>query len=419
MFEDLGQGYRLKNFSNEIVLHTTSFDIFSTMVPITSVCLLSLFVPLSIRTTQMFDTASLSLNLCYLHFFSLTVRNLADWHEESVCSESGSRPIQFDLSFYIGIGSRRGLPAALRLKSHREEGKNIWKLNSTRSRVGGGSYRRESVGARKVCVSWIWLRLRWNKDEGNYRDTDIFPEDEWQVVCATRWAEANGIALSRQWWPCCHAFLNSGLPVDPLWTSEPRRPFYPQRKFRWAKEAPSSIFCAPQIIWCFSHIDTSGDVYFQEHTAVLHTHTHTHTQTDLHLLVSVLGGVFAALALPAQFLQLRLALLQTLPFALVLHLVLFQCGLGRGQYKVSGGAAALACPRMICTLISNCPDKCLVTVLTSDWCSVMTKTLMEGLWCVGYLSFYFQQLFPLLSSFYPLYLQQSSSYLLAQAFFGR
>ena len=46
--------------------------------------------------------------------------------------------------------------------------------------------------------------------------------------------------------------------------------------------------------------------------------------TYLHLLLPVLGRVLAALALPAQLLQLRLALLQTLPFALVLHLVLLQ-----------------------------------------------------------------------------------------------
>lgn len=50
-------------------------------------------------------------------------------------------------------------------------------------------------------------------------------------------------------------------------------------------------------------------------------------ETHPHLLVSVLGGMLAALALPPQFLQLGLALLQTLPFALVLHLVLLQCSL--------------------------------------------------------------------------------------------
>lgn len=47
-------------------------------------------------------------------------------------------------------------------------------------------------------------------------------------------------------------------------------------------------------------------------------------ETDLHLLISVLGGVLAALALPAQLLQFGLALLQTLPFALVFHLVFLQ-----------------------------------------------------------------------------------------------
>lgn len=49
----------------------------------------------------------------------------------------------------------------------------------------------------------------------------------------------------------------------------------------------------------------------------------------LHLLLAVLGGVLAALALPAQLLQFSLALLQTLPFALVFHLVFLQgslCG---------------------------------------------------------------------------------------------
>lgn len=44
--------------------------------------------------------------------------------------------------------------------------------------------------------------------------------------------------------------------------------------------------------------------------------------THPHLFVTVLGRVLAALALPPQLLQLGLALLQALPFALVLHLVL-------------------------------------------------------------------------------------------------
>lgn len=49
--------------------------------------------------------------------------------------------------------------------------------------------------------------------------------------------------------------------------------------------------------------------------------------SHLHLLLSVLGRVLAALALPAQLLQLGLTLLQALPFALVLHLVFLQGGL--------------------------------------------------------------------------------------------
>ena len=53
-------------------------------------------------------------------------------------------------------------------------------------------------------------------------------------------------------------------------------------------------------------------------------------ETHLHLLLSILGGVLAALALPAQLLQLGLALLQTLPFALVLRLVLLEGSL-RGE----------------------------------------------------------------------------------------
>ena len=61
----------------------------------------------------------------------------------------------------------------------------------------------------------------------------------------------------------------------------------------------------------------------------------TQRATHLHLLLAVLGGVLAALALPAQLLQFSLALLQTLPFALVLHLVFLQGSLrgarGRAQ----------------------------------------------------------------------------------------
>lgn len=53
--------------------------------------------------------------------------------------------------------------------------------------------------------------------------------------------------------------------------------------------------------------------------------------SHLHLLLSVLGRVLAALALPTQLLQLSLALLQTLPFALVLHLVFLQGSLQGGD----------------------------------------------------------------------------------------
>lgn len=52
-------------------------------------------------------------------------------------------------------------------------------------------------------------------------------------------------------------------------------------------------------------------------------------EAHLHLLIPVLGGVLAALALSAQLLQLGLALLQALPFALVFHLVFLQGGLRR------------------------------------------------------------------------------------------
>lgn len=46
--------------------------------------------------------------------------------------------------------------------------------------------------------------------------------------------------------------------------------------------------------------------------------------THLHLLISIFGGVLAALTLPAQFLQLGLALLQTLSFTFVFHLIFLQ-----------------------------------------------------------------------------------------------
>lgn len=46
--------------------------------------------------------------------------------------------------------------------------------------------------------------------------------------------------------------------------------------------------------------------------------------THLHLLVSIFGGVLAALTLPAQFLQFGLALLQTLSFTFVFRLIFLQ-----------------------------------------------------------------------------------------------
>lgn len=70
----------------------------------------------------------------------------------------------------------------------------------------------------------------------------------------------------------------------------------------------------------------------------------------LHLLLSVLGRVLAALALPAQLLQLGLTLLQTLPFALVLHLVFLEGSLKgatesrRDQLKRAQIKAALFTP---------------------------------------------------------------------------
>ena len=87
------------------------------------------------------------------------------------------------------------------------------------------------------------------------------------------------------------------------------------------------------------------------------------TLTDLHLLVSVLRGVLAALALPAQLLQLGLALLQTLPFALVLRLVLLQRRL-RGAAHGKQGAR----PHWICYTDSSQPDKwCVSDSLPDDW----------------------------------------------------
>lgn len=69
----------------------------------------------------MFDTVGSSRNLRYLHF--------------SRCEEPfrpapklrvpgrGSHPIQLSMSYPISTGSSRGLPGALKLKSHQGEGK--------------------------------------------------------------------------------------------------------------------------------------------------------------------------------------------------------------------------------------------------------------------------------------------------------
>lgn len=61
-------------------------------------------------------------------------------------------------------------------------------------------------------------------------------------------------------------------------------------------------------------------------------------EAHLHLLLSILGGVLAALALSAQLLQLSLALLQTFPFALVFDLVFLQGSLcGEEQRSTKSG----------------------------------------------------------------------------------
>lgn len=58
---------------------------------------------------------------------------------------------------------------------------------------------------------------------------------------------------------------------------------------------------------------------------------HREGGAHLHLLLAVLGGVLAALALPAQLLQFGLALLQTLPFTLMFQLVFLQGSLRGGN----------------------------------------------------------------------------------------
>ncbi len=53
----------------------------------------------------------------------------------------------------------------------------------------------------------------------------------------------------------------------------------------------------------------------------------------LQLLLAVLGGILAALALPPQFLQLTLAFLQTLSFVFVLNLVLLKSRLQEEKHR--------------------------------------------------------------------------------------
>lgn len=62
--------------------------------------------------------------------------------------------------------------------------------------------------------------------------------------------------------------------------------------------------------------------------------------THLHLLVSIFGGVLAALTLPAQFLQFGLALLQTLSFTFVFHLIFLQSCLPDEITQLSSQSAA-------------------------------------------------------------------------------
>lgn len=62
--------------------------------------------------------------------------------------------------------------------------------------------------------------------------------------------------------------------------------------------------------------------------------------THLHLLVSIFGGVLAALTLPAKFLQFSLALLQTLSFTFVFHLIFLQSCLPDEITQLSSQSAA-------------------------------------------------------------------------------
>lgn len=61
----------------------------------------------------------------------------------------------------------------------------------------------------------------------------------------------------------------------------------------------------------------------------------TQVEAHLHFFLSVLGGVLAALALPAQLLQFSLALLQTLSFALMFHLVFLEGSLSRATRRAN------------------------------------------------------------------------------------
>lgn len=62
--------------------------------------------------------------------------------------------------------------------------------------------------------------------------------------------------------------------------------------------------------------------------------------THLHLLVSIFGGVLATLTLPAQFLQLGLAFLQTFSFTFVFHLIFLQSCLPDDTTQLSSQSAA-------------------------------------------------------------------------------
>ncbi len=69
----------------------------------------------------MFGTVSLSHNLRYLLFSHCEkpFRLAPKLHMPS----RGSHPIQLSMSYPISSGSSHGLPGALKLKSHQEEGK--------------------------------------------------------------------------------------------------------------------------------------------------------------------------------------------------------------------------------------------------------------------------------------------------------